>query len=331
MPPLFHYQNDSKGLNQGLRWRFLFFGCLNLTVDFFLAETNQDKKLMRYLWLFALTLTTVASSQISNVRQEVEDGHVIITYDLSGKAGKTYNIFASATSAAGDTIMPHAIAGDIHEVSPGKNLSIRWEPQVEGVSLNGLKVSLSAKAGIGIDWVFVQSGPTGDFRISKAEVTFAQFDEFCSATGYAKPDDNAWGRGNRPVINVNVLDAKAFCQWLSKETGKSIRLPEESEWEFAAKGGKKSNGYIFSGSNNLDTVGWYSSNSDFKTHEVSTKKPNQLGICDMSGNVWEWCGNSGAIRGGCWHDNDKYCRISGRFDNNRDVRSPYIGFRVLQK
>ena len=99
-------------------------------------------------------------------------------------------------------------------------------------------------------------------------MTFAQFDEFCSAAGYAKPDDNAWGRGNRPVINVNVVDAKAFCQWLSKETGKSIRLPEESEWEFAAKGGKKSNGYIFSGSNKLDTVGWYSGNSDFKTHEV---------------------------------------------------------------
>lgn len=314
-----------------MRWCFSLFQMSQIYSGPLSAEANQDKKLMKSLLLFVLTLTTVASAQISNVRQKVEDGHVIVTYDLSGEAGRTYNIFAIATSAAGDTMMPRAIAGDIHEVSPGKNLSIQWEPQAEGVSLAGLKISLTAKAGIGIDWIFVQSGPTGDFRISKAEVTFAQFDEFCSAAGYAKPDDNAWGRGNRPVINVNVVDAKAFCQWLSKETGKSIRLPEESEWEFAAKGGKKSNGYIFSGSNKLDTVGWYSGNSDFKTHEVCTKKPNELGICDMSGNVWEWCGNSGAIRGGCWHDNDKYCRISGRFDNNLDVRSPYIGFRVLQK
>ena len=158
-----------------------------------------------------------------------------------------------------------------------------------------------------------------------------QYDEFCNATGYTKPGDNNWGRGKRPVINVNVLDAKSFCAWLSKETGKSIRLPEENEWEFAAKGGKKSNGYIYSGSNKLDDVGWYAGNSELKTHEVGTKKPNELGIYDMSGNVWEWCGDSGAICGGCWHDNDRYCRISGRFDNNPDVRSSYIGFRILQK
>ncbi|MGA9405611.1 MAG: SUMF1/EgtB/PvdO family nonheme iron enzyme [Bacteroidota bacterium] len=182
-----------------------------------------------------------------------------------------------------------------------------------------------------VDWVFVQGGPTGDFRISKTEITFAQYDEFCNATGYTKPGDNNWGRGKRPVINVNVADAKAFCAWLSKETGKGIRLPEENEWEFAAKGGKKSNGYIYSGSNKLDDVGWYAGNSEFKTHEVDTKKSNELGIYDMSGNVWEWCGDSGAIRGGCWHDNDRYCRISGRFDNNPDVRSSYIGFRILQK
>ncbi len=281
--------------------------------------------------MFVLTLTTVTSAQISNVRQKVEDGHVIITYDLSGEEEGTYNIFVTATSADGDTMMPHAIAGDVHEVSPGKNLSIRWEPQLEGVSLTGWKVSLSAKAGIGIDWVFVQGGPRGDFRISKTEVTFAQFDEFCSATGYTKPDDNDWGRGKRPVINVNVVDANAFCKWISKETGKTIQLPEENEWEFAAKGGKKSNGYFYSGSNKLDDVGWYAGNSEVKTHEVGTKKPNELGIYDMSGNVWEWCGNSGAIRGGCWHDNDRYCRISDRFDNNPDVRSPYIGFRILQK
>ena len=281
--------------------------------------------------MIILALGTVVSAQVSNVRQKVQDGHIIITYDLSGAAEKTYEIFVIAARPGGDSIRAHAITGDVHEVSPGMGLSIRWDPQLEGVSLTGWKISLSAKAEMSIDWVLVQGGPAGDFRISKTEVTFAQYDEFCSATGYTKPDDNNFGRGERPVININVSDAKAFCKWLSKKTGKGIRLPEENEWEFAAKGGKKSNGYIFSGSNKLDDVGWYAGNSDLKTQGVGTKKPNELGIYDMSGNVWEWCGNSGVIRGGCWHDKEIYCKVSARFDNNPDVRSPYIGFRILQK
>jgi formylglycine-generating enzyme required for sulfatase activity len=135
------------------------------------------------------------------------------------------------------------------------------------------------------DFVLVQGGPGGDFYISATEVTFDQYDAFCDATGYKKPRAD-FGRGNQPVINVNAADAIAYCEWLSKETGTTIRLPEENEWEFAAKGGMRSNGYQYSGGNSIDDVAWHKKNSGAKAHEVATKDPNELGLYDMSGNVW---------------------------------------------
>jgi formylglycine-generating enzyme required for sulfatase activity len=191
-------------------------------------------------------------------------------------------------------------------------------------------MNLTAKEDIGIQWVLVQGGPGGDFSISATEVTFAQFDKFCDATGYGKPNVN-FGRGKQPVINVNVADAQAFCNWLSKEIGTTVRLPEENEWVYASKGGNKSRGCEYSGSNSVDDVAWYSGNSESKTHEVGTKKPNELGIYDMSGNVWEWCGTSGAIRGGSWFNLDSGCRMSYRGDVSPGYRGLDLGFRVVQK
>ncbi len=92
---------------------------------------------MKSILFIVITLATVAPAQISNVHQKGEDGHVVITYDLSGEEGKTYNVFVTATSADGDTIIPRAIVGDVHKVSPGRNLSIRWEAQAEVISLIG--------------------------------------------------------------------------------------------------------------------------------------------------------------------------------------------------
>lgn len=127
------------------------------------------------------------------------------------------------------------------------------------------------------------------FRISPHEITFAQFEAFCEATNRAKPNDNGWGRGRLPVINVGYPDAAAFCQWLSQRTAKDVRLPTEAEWEYAARGGQN---VQWPGTNNaaeLNEYAWSLANSNGRTHLVGQKRANGLGLCDMSGNAFEWC------------------------------------------
>jgi hypothetical protein len=275
-------------------------------------------------------MTSILDAQVSNVRQTTDQGRIIITYDLNASDEDIYSINVMATHENGQTVKPRAIVGDLSAVTPGKDRNIWWQTTLDGLTPAGWRMSLTAKKVIGIQWVFVQGCPSGDFSVSATEVTFAQFDKFCDTTGYNKPIAN-FGRGKQPVINVNVADAQAFCSWLSKETGTTVRLPEENEWEYAAKGGNKSRGYEYSGSNTVDEVAWYEGNSESKTHEVATKKPNEIGIYDMSGNVWEWCGTSGAIRGGSWGSFVGGCRVSPRHGDNPDSRIDNLGFRVVQR
>jgi formylglycine-generating enzyme required for sulfatase activity len=157
---------------------------------------------------------------------------------------------------------------------------------------------------------------------------------------------------NYPVTNVSWGDAIKFCNRLNIATGKQYRLPTEAEWEYAARGGNQSQGYKYSGSNNLYNVGWFDVNSDSNIHIVGEKLPNELGIYDMSGNVWEWCNDwyssyssasqtnptgpsyglgSGRVgRGGSWRSIATSCRVSIRSNGN----NPYnnlndVGFRVV--
>ncbi len=192
-----------------------------------------------------------------------------------------------------------------------------------------------------------------NFYIGKYPVTFDQFDQFCEDAGYAKPSDNGWGRGDRPVININWQSATAFCKWLSDKTGYKFRLPTEAEWEFAASGGKLSKNHKYSGSSNIEDVAWFKKNSQKRTHSIGQKKPNELGLYDMSGNVCEWVsdwyseyyylrglienpagpdtGFEKVIRGGSANYNDYAARNTYRQARHPNFADPFCGFRIVME
>lgn len=158
------------------------------------------------------------------------------------------------------------------------------------------------------------------------------------------------GDDNLPVEKVSWEDiVERFIPALNNKTGRTFRLPTEAEWEYAARGGNKSRGYKYSGSNNIDEVAWYECNSGVETHPVKGKKANELGLYDMSGNVWECCNdwygeysrgaqtnpkgpNNGSyrvLRGGSWCSGERYCRVSDRDSDAPGDRNDVIGFRLV--
>ncbi len=162
------------------------------------------------------------------------------------------------------------------------------------------------------------------------------------------------GDTQRPVETVTWDDCQTFITKLNQQcasqlNGRQFRLPTEAEWEYAARGGKNSQGYKYSGSNTLDNVAWYDKDySSGTTHAVGTKQANELGLYDMSGNVWEWCsdwkgsysssaqtnptgpatGSNRVLRGGCWNDYAMGCRVSKRYSRNPDDSDSYLGLRL---
>jgi len=134
------------------------------------------------------------------------------------------------------------------------------------------------------------------FAMGKHEVMFEEYDRFVLDKGKPLPADPGWGRGDNPVVNVSWDDAKAYAKWLSAKTGKNYRLPSESEWEYAARGGGADE--IWAGTSEQDQLNEfavYSKNSHGRTAVVNGRKHNRFGLHDMSGNVWEWVED-------CWHD-----------------------------
>ena len=237
---------------------------------------------------------------------------------------------------------------------------------IVGSSTSGSVITIPVKDGISIEMVKVEAGSfdmgatpemenpsdwekpvhrvtlTNDFYIGKYEVT----QKLWQAVMGSNPSN--FKGGDLPVEMVSWKDCQKFIHKLKQLTGRNFRLPTEAEWEFAARGGKKSRGYQFSGSNTLDDVAWCKGNSGSQTHIVGTKQPNELGIYDMAGNVLEWCqdrygsyssspqtnptgaahGSYRVIRGGCWKYVAYGCSSSRRDYSLPDYSLVYRGLRL---
>ena len=241
--------------------------------------------------------------------------------------------------------------------------TVAQQSVVQAPITNSDNISIPVKDGISIDMVRVEAGTftmgataeienplrdekpahqvtlTNDYYIGKYEVTQALWQAVMGNNPSKLKGDNL------PVEQVSWDDCQDFLSKLNRITGKTFRLPTEAEWEYAARGGNKSRGYQYSGSSNLSDVAWYG----VMSHAVGTKQANELGIYDMSGNVWEWCqdrygeynsssqvnptgANSGSdrvCRGGSWGCSDVLCRSSCRSYYEPDYRDDVFGLRLV--
>ena len=236
-----------------------------------------------------------------------------------------------------------------------------------GSSTSGSVITIPVKDGISIEMVKVEAGSfdmgatsemenpyedekpvhrvtlTNNYYVGKYEVIQALWQAVMGS------NPSKFKGADLPVEQVSWNDCQDFVSKLNAMTGKRFRLPTEAEWEYAARGGKKSRGYQYSGSNTLGDVAWYGDNSGSKTHAVGTKQPNELGIYDMTGNVWEWCqdwydsyssspqtnptgaasGSDRVSRGGSWDFSARGCRSSYRRGNTPDFRNGDLGLRLV--
>lgn len=181
------------------------------------------------------------------------------------------------------------------------------------------------------------------FAIGKLEVTQQLW------VAVMEKNPSKWKNDSLPVERVSWEKVQIFIDKLNRITGRTFRLPTEAEWEYAARGGEKSKNHKYAGcSQDLGSYAWYGPNADSHTHKVGRKKPNELGLYDMSGNVWEWCsdylgaytdnaqtnpkgpkhGDERILKGGCYSSPTRGCRITDRSNYNPKLGYSYYGFRL---
>ena len=264
------------------------------------------------------------------------------TTQLSGQLERTQtasNTPASTSSLSNSTVQPFTVTGN------GKTVTFTMLLVKAGTFQMGSKIGESDEQPVHSVTL------TKDYYMGETEVTQALW----YAVMGQKPtsDVSQWesedGLGdNYPAYYISYTDCQQFIAKLNQMTGQQFRFPTEAEWEFAARGGNKSKGYPYAGSKTIDDVAWYHTNSNSSTHKVKTKKPNELGLYDMSGNVWEWCydwygsypsatqtdptgpdsGSERVNRGGSWSYSDWSCRAANRLSSTPSGRYDTLGFRL---
>ena len=334
-----------------------------------------------FLTLFGSTI--LLAQKISNVRveQDFELRYYKITFDLSGEEDHPYSIQVIPHRDGRELSKLSFMLGTstTESIFPGKDHRVFWNPILEGFEPEGWQFRISVKHAPK-SMVSVQGGSfrmgsndgrshekpiheviVSSFWIGKYQVTQKEWKEVMGN------NPSNWQDDNLPVENVSWYDAVEYCNRRSIQEGltpcysgkgsgitcdwnaNGYRLPTEAEWEYAARGGHKSKGFVYSGSDDINEVAWHEGNSDRRTHNVGDKNSNELGIHDMSGNVWEWCWdwyagsyykkspsinpkgpNSGSyrvLRGGSWSNLD-LCRVSNRSNSKPISNSRNHGFRV---
>lgn len=271
-------------------------------------------KLVFFLLLFVFTAVCSFGQTVSNVDAYQEGKNIIITYDTDKTRFADF-VFCSTDGGRtwGDPL--RQVTGDVNKQVPAGSHRIVWDVLSEREKFEGANICFKVEVnsgkftvnGVSFEMVRVEGGTfrmgatseqkdeawdgekpvhsvtLSSYYIGKTEVTQALWQAVMGS------NPSGFKGADLPVECVSWDDCQEFIQKLNSLTGRNFRLPTEAEWEFACRGGNNSRGYKYSGSNNLGSVAWYDDNSGGQTHPVATKAPNELGIYDMSGNVWEWC------------------------------------------
>jgi formylglycine-generating enzyme required for sulfatase activity len=264
-------------------------------------------KVIIFQLVLTLLILDTQAQKVSNIRAEQRGQDIVVLYLLEVTTPCEVNLLLSQDNGATWSAPLKIVSGDV-----GKNISagekqITWKVLEEQESLIGdkmkFKVVINGRKNFEPEMILVEGGTfkmgynygktnekpvhtvtLSAFKIGKYEVTQAQWKAIMG--------ENPSGFDeclNCPIQNVTWNEVGAFVNKLNAQTDKRYRLPTEAEWEFAARGGKKTKGYNFSGGDDIISVAWFSENSYSKTHSVGLKLPNELGIYDMTGNVWEYC------------------------------------------
>ena len=297
-----------------------------------------------------LKATAPSNLQITLSKEAVAVGNASSTAvkpQTSVGQSSTQNQITSVSTSASSNNSGYS-SGSSYPTSTSNTISI---PVKDGVSIEMVKVEAGTfKMGATSEMknVYKDEKPvhqvtlTKDYYMGKYEVTQALWQAVMGSNPSNFKGDNL------PVEQVSWDDCQGFISKLNSMTGRKFRLPTEAEWEYAARGGKKSRGYQYSGGSNVTIIAWYDGNSGSKTYSVGTKQPNELGLYDMSGNVNEWCqdwygfyarssqtnptgatsGTYRVIRGGSWYNDANSCHSSCRNSCSPDRRFYIIGLRL---
>ena len=294
--------------------------------------------------------------QIAAVGYETVEGSVKLTANAPRTVNE--NLVASAqqstaqqSTAQQSTAQQSNQAQSVNAVQPPVQSPTIETFTVKGVSFNMVRVdggtftmgATSEQQSPDSDEKPAHQVTLSSYSIGETEVTQALWQAVMGS------NPSHFKGNNLPVESVSWYDCQTFISKLNEMTGKRFRLPTEAEWEYAARGGSKSRGYKYSGSNNIDDVAWYTTTTNGKgTCSVKTKRPNELGLYDMSGNVWEWCqdryssyssdsqtnptgperGSNRVYRGGSWLSYAGLCRVANRHGLTPGIRSDFLGLRL---